>query len=107
MSHLAGAQEPEARAWETQFSDYFGSRFGDLATDTVTMETLKSLSQARILISKAQEMASVDPTNPRIFGTVAKLAETLSGLPYRTDALALELKMKPRQSRWRPRGPVT
>lgn len=79
-THLAGAEEAEAKVWQTEFSTYFGSRFGDLTADTATAETLKALSSAKILLARAQSFAEADAKNPRI------LASTVFTIPRITSS---------------------
>lgn len=97
-THLGGAPEEEAVGWQEEFSAYFGARLGDLETDTVSGGTFKSISIARALLAKALALATVDPKDAKIFGTVGKLAQTIASLPYFVDPLALELKVKPRRA---------
>lgn len=93
--HMAGGEEEEAVQWQEAFSAYFGNRFGDIPSDAAAMQTLKSLSEIRLLLSRAQAIAANDPKDPVLFATVGKMSERLANLPYFDDPLALELKMKP------------
>jgi hypothetical protein len=92
--HMAGAEEPEASAWQKEFSEYFGKRFGDIVADTVTSETLKSIGAAQILIKRAKDAAAVNGKDPKIYGWVGRAAQIIVGLPDLLDPLALNLKMK-------------
>lgn len=93
--HLGGGEEDEAVAWQEEFSAYFGARFGDLTTNTVSTRTLKSLAESKIFITRAIEYAKTNVKNPRIFGSVGRAAQELASLPDFLDAMALELKIKP------------
>lgn len=94
--HLSGNKDEEqAKAWQTEFSAYFGARFGDVTTDNVSARTLKKIGAAKILISRALEIANGDPKKPMIYNLVGKLSLELNSLPYFLDPLALELKTSP------------
>jgi len=94
-SHMGGAQEPEAIAWQEAFSAYFGERFGEVDIDTVSPNTFKGLSEIRVILARAEAMAESDPKNPHIFAIVGKMAEKIASLPNFDDPLALELKTHP------------
>jgi hypothetical protein len=96
--HMGGGLEPEAIAWQTLFSRYFGARFGDLSGGTFAAETLKTMGVARIFLAKATELAKVNPKDPRLFAQMGKFAQTLESLPELRDPLAFELKLKPKSS---------
>lgn len=93
--HLAGGEEEEAVQWQEAFSTYFGNRFGDIPSDAAAMQTLKDLSEIRLLLGRAQSIAAVEPTDRVLFATVGKISERLANLPYFDDPLAIELKMRP------------
>ncbi|MBX3022777.1 MAG: hypothetical protein KF799_13975 [Bdellovibrionales bacterium] len=95
--HMGGGQEPEAIAWQTLFSRYFGARFGDLSTDIIAAETLKTMGVARIFLAQANEYAGVNNQDPRTFAQMGKFAQALDSLPELRDPLALELKLKPKR----------
>lgn len=94
--HIGGGDEVEAKAWQSEFSEYFGSRFGDLTADTLSSETFKSLSSAKVLLARADATAATDPKNPRIWGIMGRAAHILATLPDLLDPLAIELKTNPR-----------
>lgn len=94
--HMGGGDEAEARTWQTEFSAYFGSRFGDLTADTVSSDTFKALSSAKVLVLRTQDMAGVDAKNPRIWGMMGRVAQLLATLPDLLDPLSLELKTNPK-----------
>jgi hypothetical protein len=56
------------------------------------------LSNAKILIARAQKMAEVDVKDSHIYGAVGKAAQILSTLPDVNDPLALEIKLIPKQA---------
>lgn len=95
-THMGGAQEPEAVAWQELFSSYFGARFGDLSADTLAAKTLKTLGVARIILAQARELAVANPRDPRLFAQMGKFVQTLDSLPELRDPLAFELKLKPK-----------
>lgn len=92
--HMAGAGESEAKIWQKEFSEYFGLRFGDAISDTVTGETLKSFGAAKILLKRANELAVANSKDPKIYGVMGRAAQIMIGLPDFLDPLALSLKMK-------------
>lgn len=93
--HMGGAEESEATEWQTQFTDYFGARFGDTNIDTVSAQTLGLLGKARILISDSNTRAGIDKADPQININIGKLQVNLANLPHLFDPLALELETKP------------
>lgn len=95
--HMGGGQEPEAVAWQTLFSKYFGARFGDLSAEILSAETLKTMGVARIFLARATELAQSNPKDPRLFAQVGKLVQALDALPELRDSLAFELKLKPKR----------
>src|SRR5262249_12027 len=91
-SHMGGADETEAIAWQEAFSSYFGKRFGEVPSESVSTDTFKGLSQMRSHLARAQRLASNDPKNTRISGLLGTIAEELESLPYYNDSLAITLK---------------
>lgn len=65
-AHMGGADEAEAVGWQEEFSAYFGSRFGDLNSDSVSVDTPKQLNSAKELLTRAQLMAAKNVSDPRI-----------------------------------------
>lgn len=92
--HMAGAGESEAKVWQQEFSEYFGLRFGDAISDTVTGETLRALGAAKILLKRANDLASTNSSDSKIYGVMGRAAQIMIGLPDLLDPLALNLKMK-------------
>lgn len=95
--HMGGGEEPEAIAWQLLFSRYFGARFGDLSTDIIAAETLKTMGVARIFLAQATEYASTNNQDPRLYAQMGKFVQALDSLPELRDALAFELKLKPKR----------
>lgn len=94
-AHLGGAEEPEALEWQKDFYKYFGERFGEISGNKTYEMTLRGIEEARVLISRAEELAVLKPDNPNIFEIVGKFIGKLSSLPDFQDPLALELKLRP------------
>lgn len=92
--HMAGADESEALVWQREFSDYFGLRFGDAISDTITGETFKAFGAAGKLLKRANDMSAVNSTDPKIYGVMGRAAQIMIGLPDLLDPVALRLKMK-------------
>lgn len=92
--HMAGAKEDEAKIWQTQFSEYFGRRFGDVSTDSVTAETFKAIGAAKVLVKRAVDAAEINGKDPKIFGWIGRAAQIMYTLPDILDPIALNLKMK-------------
>lgn len=92
--HMAGAGEAEAKIWQKEFSDYFGLRFGDAISDTITGETLKAFGAARKLLKRANDMSAANATDPKIYGVMGRAAQIMIELPDLLDPVALRLKMK-------------
>ncbi len=92
--HMAGAGESEAKVWQKEFSEYFGLRFGDAISDTITGETLKAFGAARKLLKRATDMAAINSTDPKIYGVMGRAAQIMIELPDFLDPVALQLKMK-------------
>lgn len=93
--HMGGGDEGEARLWQNSFSTYFGNRFGDVTSDNVTVPTLKSIGEARLLVRRALALAGRNIRDQKIFGEVGKMHRELSNLPYLRDSLAIDLKVSP------------
>lgn len=94
VTHMGGADEPEAKAWQQEFSDYFGQRFGDISDD-ITGPTFQKLQEARRYLAKAQRHYDHDSTDERISGDLGTMAGVLESLPYFNDPIAIKLKMNP------------
>lgn len=95
-SHIGGAEEPEAVAWQSEFLIFFGTRFGDLTTNTVSADTVKQLSFIRTQIAEALSWAETNPKDSRLYGEAIRgLANSLANLPNLLDPLALDLKLNP------------
>lgn len=91
-SHLGGAEEAEARAWQGAFINYFAERFGEIEYDSVGSDTRRILGKAKDLVADVKTIAVKNPNDPRIFSRMGELADQLADLPYYSDTLALELK---------------
>jgi hypothetical protein len=96
-THLGGALEPEAVSWQQLFSSYFGARFGDLSTDIIAAETLKTLGSARIILAEAKDIALRNPQDPTLYERMGAFVQLLESLPELKDPLAFELKLKPKR----------
>jgi hypothetical protein len=94
-THMGGADEREAVAWQREFSNYFGARFGDLSDSKIIDDTLEQLGEAKASLEEAQDLARKNPKDPLIYGTMNRIATLLSKLPDISDPLALELKLAP------------
>lgn len=94
-THMSGADEREAIAWQREFSNYFGARFGDLSDSKIIESTLEKLSDAKASLGKAQDLARKNPKNPLIYEAMGRVAFILGSLPDISDPLALELKLAP------------
>jgi hypothetical protein len=92
-THMGGAEEPEAVAWQQEFYDYFGVRFGDVTSDNVSDPTLRFFTESRSIIAEAQAAALKNPNDRGISARMGALAERLANLPYILDPLAIELKL--------------
>jgi hypothetical protein len=95
VSHLGGADEPEAKIWQSEFLAYFGKRFEDLSPEKVLVDTLRVITEARLLIERAKLRASANVNDQRIFGIFSAITTRLGDLPDFRDSLALELKLNP------------
>lgn len=95
--HMGGGQEPEALAWQELFSKYFGARFGDISTDIIAAETLKTMGVARIFLAQAIELATANTQDARLFAQMGKFVQSLDSLPELRDPLAFELKLNPKK----------
>ncbi|HMN68281.1 MAG TPA: hypothetical protein PKC28_07045 [Bdellovibrionales bacterium] len=95
--HMGGGEELEAVTWQLLFSKYFGARFGDLSTDIIAAETLKTMGVARIFLAQAHEYAVANNQDPRLYAQMGKFVQALDSLPELRDPLAFELKLKPKR----------
>lgn len=96
VSHIGGNRDEEkAKKWQTEFATYFGARFGDLTTDTVSVRTKKKIADARKHLARALEVAKTDPRNPLVYIKVAKASEIVATIPAFLDPLAIKLKARP------------
>ena len=95
VSHMGGAEEAEAKIWQSEFKAYFGARFGDLETDSISMKFLETMAEAKGLIQRANGWASTNPKDSRIFGDLTEITRMLGDLPNLSDTLALTLKIHP------------
>lgn len=91
-AHMAGADEAEAVAWQQEFSAYFTARFGDVSLDSVTTPTLRLLSEAKSLTSRAKTLS---PESKSARTLVARVTQKLLLLPDFSDELSLRLKTQP------------
>jgi hypothetical protein len=95
VTHMGGAEESEARIWQDEFLDYFTRRFGNVLADTITRQTLTTITQAYALMFRAQGFAQSDINDRHILPDVTAAVERISDLPDAGDELALELKINP------------
>ena len=95
VSHMGGAEEPEARIWQSEFKAYFGARFGDLETDSISIKLLETIADTKGLIERANTWAASNSKDSRIVGDLSEIAQSLHDIPNVDDPLALTLKIKP------------
>lgn len=95
ITHMGGAEEPEARIWQNEFLRYFGERFGNILTDTDKDQTALMLSKAYALLNRAQSFAKKDLADRHILPDIMAAIETIASLPDANDELALSLKINP------------
>lgn len=96
VTHLGGNRdEVKAAKWQTEFSTYFGARFGDLTTDTISVRTKKKIADAKSLLQRAAIFAKNDPRDARLYIKVAKASEIVATIPAFLDPLAIKLKVRP------------
>jgi hypothetical protein len=95
VTHLGGADEPEARVWQDEFADYFGGRFGNVLSDTITTPTITGIAKAYGLLGRAQAFARRDANDRHILPDITAAAEEIGHLPNANDELALMLKINP------------
>jgi len=93
-THMGGADEAEARAWQTEFIDYFGTRIGDIS-ENIKDTTLAGITKAHLYVASAQDHFNQDSADQRIAGDLAAMSAVLEHLPYWNDPIAIKLKLNP------------
>lgn len=94
-SHMGGADELEAREWQSAFTNYFEERFGEIEYDSVGSDTRRVLRNSKSRVSEIKILALKNPNDPRVFSQMGEVLDQLADLPYYSDTLALELKTNP------------
>lgn len=95
ITHMSGAEEPEARAWQNEFVHYFGDRFGNVLTNADYSKTSLMIDKAYRLVGRAQSFAEKNALDHHVMSDMAAAIETIASLPDASDELALELKINP------------
>lgn len=93
-SHMGGAEEADARTWQKEFAEYFGSRFGDVTVDDFTYQTNVNLRGAQRRVALAKSVAERSAESKYIFAEMGNVVGLLNSIPHVDDPLAIELKAR-------------